>query len=134
MVDEATEIKLDTRLVMAASLIYMSSIDGTIAQQEWGQLKTVVGGDDDLLETALDYVRDTPLESFLNIAPSLLNENQKLCVLLNVYDSLLCDGSTEPEETALFEKFLSKFGVAKNEISSHLDVIFVKNNTKVLGI
>jgi hypothetical protein len=119
---------------MAASLIYMSSIDGTIAQQEWGQLKTVVGGDDDLLETALDYVRDTPLESFLNIAPSLLNENQKLCVLLNVYDSLLCDGSTEPEETALFEKFLSKFGVAKNEISSHLDVIFVKNNTKVLGI
>ena len=57
MADDVAE--LNPSLIMAASLIYMSSIDGTIAQQEWGQLKTVVG-DDDLLEAGLDYVRDTP--------------------------------------------------------------------------
>ena len=54
MADDVAE--LNPSLIMAASLIYMSSIDGTIAQQEWGQLKTVVGGDDDLLEAGLDYV------------------------------------------------------------------------------
>ena len=134
MLDEETTIELDTRLIMAASLIYMSSIDGTIAQQEWGQLKTVVGGDDALLETALDYVRDTPLESFLSEAPSLLDKTQKMCVLLNVYDSLLSDGTIEPEETALFDKFLNKFGVSKNDINPQLEVIFLKNNTKLLGI
>ncbi len=32
-----TAIKLDPKLIMASSLIYMSSVDGTIAQQEWGQ-------------------------------------------------------------------------------------------------
>ena len=134
MLDEETTIELDTRLIMAASLIYMSSIDGTIAQQEWGQLKTVVGGDDALLETALDYVRDTPLESFLSEAPSLLDKTQKMCVLLNVYDSLLSDGTIEPEETALFDRFLNKFDVSKNDINPQLEVIFLKNNTKLLGI
>ena len=132
MVEEST--KLDTRLIMAASLIYMSSIDGTIAQQEWGQLKTVVGGDDELLETALDFVRDTPLDTFLKQAPSLLNDDQKLCVLLNTYDSLLSDGTSEPEELELFDKFLEAFNVKKEDISSHMEVIFIKNNTKLLGI
>ncbi len=132
MVEEST--KLDTRLIMAASLIYMSSIDGTIAQQEWGQLKTVVGGDDELLETALDFVRDTPLDIFLKQAPSLLNDDQKLCVLLNTYDSLLSDGTSEPEELELFDKFLKAFNVKKEDISSHMEVIFIKNNTKLLGI
>ncbi|OUV04025.1 MAG: hypothetical protein CBC42_01130 [Betaproteobacteria bacterium TMED82] len=132
MVEEST--KLDTRLIMAASLIYMSSIDGTIAQQEWGQLKTVVGGDDELLETALDFVRDTPLDIFLKQAPSLLNDDQKLCVLLNTYDSLLSDGTSEPEELELFDKFLEAFNVKKEDISSHMEVIFIKNNTKLLGI
>ena len=134
MLEDETTIKLDPGLVMAARLIYMSSIDGTIAQQEWGQLKTVVGGDDDLLETALDYVRDTPLDSFLKECPSLLDKNQKMCVLLNVYDSLLSDGTIEPEETVLFDRFLNSFDVSKNDINTHLDVIFLKNNTKLLGI
>jgi uncharacterized tellurite resistance protein B-like protein len=125
---------LDTRLVMAASLIYMSSIDGTIAQQEWGQLKTVVGGDDDLLEAGLDYVRDTPLDKFLADAPALLNREQRKCVLLNVYDSLLSDGTIEPEEESLFDKFLDKFEFTRESIKNELDALFVKNNTKVLGI
>ena len=34
MADDVAE--LNPSLIMAASLIYMSSIDGTIAQQEWG--------------------------------------------------------------------------------------------------
>jgi uncharacterized tellurite resistance protein B-like protein len=112
----------------------MSSIDGTIAQQEWGQLKTVVGGDDDLLEAGLDYVRDTPLDKFLQDASPMLNAEQKKCVLLNVYDSLLSDGSIEPEETKLFDKFLDKFGVSKDSLSSDLATLAEKNNTKVVGI
>ena len=75
MADDVAE--LNPSLIMAASLIYMSSIDGTIAQQEWGQLKTVVGGDDDLLEAGLDYVRDTPLDKFLQDASPMLNAEQK---------------------------------------------------------
>ena len=132
MADDVAE--LNPSLIMAASLIYMSSIDGTIAQQEWGQLKTVVGGDDDLLEAGLDYVRDTPLDKFLQDASPMLNAEQKKCVLLNVYDSLLSDGSIEPEETKLFDKFLDQFGVSKDSLSSDLATLAVKNNTKVVGI
>ena len=127
-------IPLNPSLIMAASLIYMSSIDGTIAQQEWGQLKTVVGGDDDLLESGLDYVRDTPLDKFLEDASPMLSTEQKKCVLLNVYDSLLSDGSIEAEETKLFDKFLDKFGVSKDSLSNDLETLTVKNNTKVVGI
>ena len=55
-------------------------------------------------------------------------------MLLNVYDSLLSDGSIEPEETKLFDKFLDKFDVSKDSLSSDLATLAVKNNTKVVGI
>ena len=129
---ENTAIKLDPKLIMAASLIYMSSVDGTIAQQEWGQLKTVVGGDDKLLEKALDYVRETSVDEFLDIASSTLSKEQKICILLNVYDSLHSDEVAEPEELELFEKFLSKFSIEREEINQSLEAIFIKNNLAVL--
>jgi uncharacterized tellurite resistance protein B-like protein len=129
---ENTAIKLDPKLIMAASLIYMSSVDGTIAQQEWGQLKTVVGGDDKLLEKALDYVRETSVDEFLDIASSTLNKEQKICILFNVYDSLHSDEVAEPEELELFEKFLSKLSIEREEINQSLEAIFIKNNLAVL--
>ncbi|OUU00174.1 MAG: hypothetical protein CBC01_00125 [Betaproteobacteria bacterium TMED41] len=129
---ENTAIKLDPKLIMAASLIYMSSVDGTIAQQEWGQLKTVVGGDDKLLEKALDYVRETSVDEFLDIASSTLSKEQKICILFNVYDSLHSDEVAEPEELELFEKFLSKFSIEREEINQSLEAIFIKNNLAVL--
>jgi uncharacterized tellurite resistance protein B-like protein len=127
-----TAIKLDPKLMMASSLIYMSSVDGTIAQQEWGQLKTVVGGDDELLENALDYVRETSVDEFLDLASATLNKEQKICILFNVYDSLHSDEVAEPEELELFERFLNKFSVNREEINQSLEAIFVKNNLSVL--
>ena len=128
-----TAIKLDPKLIMASSLIYMSSVDGTIAQQEWGQLKTVVGGDDELLENALDYVRETSVDEFLDIASSTLNKEQKICILFNIYDSLHSDEVAEPEELELFESFLNKFSINREEINQSLEAIFVKNNLSVLS-
>ena len=128
-----TAIKLDPKLIMASSLIYMSSVDGTIAQQEWGQLKTVVGGDDKLLENALDYVRETSVSEFLDVASSTLNKEQKICILFNIYDSLHSDEVAEPEELELFERFLSKFSINREEINQSLEAIFVKNNLSVLS-
>ncbi len=128
-----TAIKLDPKLIMASSLIYMSSVDGTIAQQEWGQLKTVVGGDDKLLENALDYVRETSVNEFLDVASSTLNKEQKICILFNIYDSLHSDEVAEPEELELFERFLSKFSINREEINQSLEAIFVKNNLSVLS-
>ena len=129
---ENTAMKLDPKLMMASSLIYMSSVDGTIAQQEWGQLKTVVGGDDDLLENALDYVRETSVDEFLDIASSTLNKEQKICILFNIYDSLHSDEVAEPEEVELFDRFLKKFSINREEINQALEAIFVKNNLSVL--
>ena len=40
----------------------------------------------------------------------------------------------EDKETVLFDRFLNSFDVSKNDINTHLDVIFLKNNTKLLGI
>jgi len=128
-----TAIKLDPKLIMASSLIYMSSVDGTIAQQEWGQLKTVVGGDDKLLENALDYVRETSVDEFLDVASSTLNKEQKICILFNIYDSLHSDEVAEPEELEVFERFLSKFSINREEIIQSLEAIFVKNNLSVLS-
>ena len=132
MVDDSS-VKFEPMLMMASSLIYMSSVDGTIAQQEWGQLKTVVRGNDQLLEKALDFVRETSVEDFLEIASNSLSKDQKVCILLNVYDSLHSDEVAEPEELELFDRFLSKFSIPKEELQQSLDAIFVKNNLSVLS-
>jgi hypothetical protein len=47
---------------------------------------------------------------------------------------LLSDGTIEPEEESLFDKFLEKFEFTRESIKNELDALFVKNNTKVIGI
>ncbi len=41
------------RKVLATAIIFMASADGTISAEAWGQLRSVIGSDEDVLETAL---------------------------------------------------------------------------------
>ena len=84
--------KLSPRLALAVGLLFMMSADGEIESEEIGQLQSVVGGDGDLIQSAIKYLRSTKYEQFLSDASVLLNSQQKLSVLINMADSLLSDG------------------------------------------
>ncbi len=136
--------KMTPHLAFATSLLYMMSADGEIDNEEVGHLLSVLGGQDDgrgsigvgaqsqaLLDSALKYRRKNSIDTFLQEAAPLLSDAQKMCILVNLIDSSLVDGQPEPEEQALFGKFLNAFGVSEERFRPFFEVIMLKNDRQV---
>ena len=109
----------------------MMAADGEIESEEIGQLQSVVGGDQELISTAVKYLRSVKYEQFLADAAALLNERQKLCLLINMADSLLSDGRAEQSEQQAFGKALSQFGMTEDGFKVYFETLAIKNNRSV---
>ena len=136
--------KMTPHLAFATSLIYMMSADGEIDHEEIGHLLSVLGGSDQgngtvgvgaqnqaLLDSAVKYRRKNSVETFLQEAAPLLSDAQKMCILVNLIDSSLSDGQPEPQEQALFGKFLQAFGVSEERFRPFFEIIVLKNDRTV---
>ena len=97
-------IELTPFLSLAVALLYMLMADGAIDDHESSQLQAVIGGNQDVLELAFEYVETISLDQFLKDAPALLSNEDKLCILCNLCDCLLADGVCEQVEEELFQK------------------------------
>jgi len=122
---------LTPRLSLAVGLLFMMAADGQVEEEEVGQLRSVVGGDQELIQTAVKYLRSVKYEQFLIDAASLLNEDQKLCLLINMADSLLSDGRAELSEQQTFSKALAQFGLSEDAFKPHFETIALKNNRAI---
>lgn len=126
-------LELSPPLVLAASLLYMMASDGDIDEAESSQLQSVLGDNEELLSCAISYVQSVPLDQFLKEAPDGLNEPDKLCILTNVCDSLLSDGSAAAAELDLFARLLSGFQIPDQTFAPYYQAIALKNDKSVLG-
>jgi uncharacterized tellurite resistance protein B-like protein len=102
--------KLTPKLALATGLLFMMAADGQIEEEEIGHLQSVLGSDEQLIQSAIKYLRAVPYDQFLTEANALLNPQQKLCVLVNMADSLLSDGRAAPSEQNAFNKALAGAG------------------------
>ncbi|MFM2056311.1 MAG: hypothetical protein RLY71_696 [Pseudomonadota bacterium] len=136
--------KMSPHLAFATSLLYMMSADGEIDHEEIGHLLSVLGGQDQgggtigvgaqnqaLLDNAVKYRKKNSIDTFLQEAAPLLSDAQKMCILVNLIDSSLADGQPEPEEQALFGKFMQAFGIAETRFRPFFEVIVLKNDRTV---
>jgi uncharacterized tellurite resistance protein B-like protein len=124
-------IKLNPYLSLAVGLLYMMASDGQIEEEEVGQLRTVFGEDDAVIQTALKYLKSSSLDQFLTESAAVMNEQQKLCVLINMADSLLSDGRAEPNEQALFNRAMTAYGMTEATFGPYFQTIMIKNNRSV---
>lgn len=124
---------LTPRIAFAVGLLFMTSVDGAIEQEEFGVLLANLHGDERLLDDAMSYGKATKFDDYLLASASLLSEPQKICILLNLADALLSDGRAAPQEQALFERFLRGWGISRSAFQPHLDVIVKKNDHSVLA-
>ena len=127
----STPPALTPRLSLAVGLLFMMAADGQVEEEEIGQLRSVVGGDNELIQTAVKYLRSVKYEQFLVDAAALLNEDQKLCLLINMADSLLSDGRAELSEQQTFGKALAQFGLSEDAFKPHFATIALKNNRAI---
>ena len=123
--------QLTPKLALAAGLLYTMASDGQIEQEEIGQLQSVIGRDEQLIKTAVNYMRAVPYEQFLTAANALLNPQQKLCVLINMADSLLSDGRAAAAEQAAFNNALTGFGMTEDGFKVYFETLAVKNNRSI---
>lgn len=136
--------QMTPHLAFVTALLYMMSADGEIDKEEVGHLLSVIGGQDQdngtigvgaqnqaLLDNALKYRRKNSVDTFLREATPLLSDAQKMCILVNLIDSSLSDGTAEPEEQTLFNKILQAFNVPEERFRPFFEVIVLKNDRSV---
>ena len=125
--DTAVTNALTPQVALAASVLYMMSADGSMAAEEVGQLQVVIGQSQALLKASLKYVKEIKFHQFIKLATPLLNQPQRLCVLMNVCDSMLADGRIDILEKDLFKRMLAEFGVSEANFNGHFKNLFLKN-------
>ncbi|MDM8559755.1 TerB family tellurite resistance protein [Candidatus Parabeggiatoa sp. HSG14] len=135
--------EMNPHFAFATSLIYMIGADGKVENEEVGQLLAVLGGEDNggtigvgannkqLLDRAFRYQQKNSVDHFLTEAAPLLTDAQKMCVLTNLLDSSLSDGTAAPEEQELFSKFLQAFDISEDRFKPFFEVIALKNDRGV---
>jgi uncharacterized tellurite resistance protein B-like protein len=127
-------------VAFVVAMTHMAGADNVYKQEEEGSLaallpQTGLGGMSyEMLAREVEfYLSQASLGQFLNEAPLILNEDQKLCILLNMLDSALADGDFPPEEEALFNQFLQAFHISKEQIKPYLQSIAIKNRLSVFN-
>lgn len=126
--------RLTPHLVLASALLHMMASDGKIEEAESSQLQSVLGGDQHVMNVAVQYTKAVPLNQFLIDAHQVLDKTSSLCVLTNVCDSLLADGSAGPDELALFDRMKAAWGVDTAVFEPYQQAIALKNNDSVMGV
>jgi uncharacterized tellurite resistance protein B-like protein len=126
-------IQLTPMLSLAVALLYMMTADGDIEEHESSQLQAVLGGNDEALELAMEYVETCPLTQFLKESPPQLSEADRLCILCNACDSVMSDGKIESAELAMFQQMSEAFGVSAQAFAPYFKAIEFKNNKSILG-
>jgi len=135
--------QMTPHLAFAISLIYCMGADGEFDNEEVGHLLSVLGGESQggsigvgannkaLLDSAIRYVLANPPEKFLETAVPILTDAQRICILTNMIDSALSDGTPEAEEQALIGKFQNAFGISDERFRPFFEVIMLKHDRSV---
>ncbi len=124
---------LTPRLCVVAAILYMMAVDTDISEYEASQLQAVVGTDADTLKRAIAYSEKNSVDQFLKDAPALLDQRVRLCLLMNVCDSLMADGVMVAAEEQLFNRMLAAMGFAKASFQPYFDAITIKDKTSIFG-
>lgn len=122
----------------ATSMLYIIAADGEINENEVGQLIAALGGEQmggvntrDLLKNASKYIKSNSVETFLGEVSSNLTEDQKLCILVNIADTLYADGNADVSEQEMFNKFFAAFGMSEEAFMPYFNAVVVKNKKSV---
>jgi len=128
-------LEITPRRALVMSLFYCMGADGEIDPEEVGHLMSVLGRDAtrEELDRCLRHARSTPPERFLEETAPKLNEQQRLCILLNMIDSAMADGEAEAGERDLIARFQQAFGFDDAKLGPYFQALVAKNDRTVLG-
>jgi len=119
---------LTPRIAFASALIYMINADGKIEPHEISRLVTALKNDRELLELANRYTKLNSIDEFLVNCQQVLDKEQQLSVLVNLYDAILSTREPAMQELELFNRFMQTFSYDEQQFAPYFHSIAVKNN------
>jgi uncharacterized tellurite resistance protein B-like protein len=126
------DLTLNPYLGLAASAVYMVAADGELPDEEIGALVVLFGGDQQIIEDGVEYIKqNNDLDGLINQLNGMLNGEQKEALLVNLLDILLSDGEANASEQELFFKFADVFGFEQSDLEGHFNSIVLKNNKAI---
>ncbi|MFA6567571.1 MAG: TerB family tellurite resistance protein [Victivallales bacterium] len=117
--------------MLAVSLMYVSSCDSKISEDEDRCILEIFRDNKPVLGSALAYYKAHRYEEFLGNIGSL-SENQKLCILSNMVEIAMKDSSLQRTEQEYLRKFVEASGLKEEQYKAINSVLYVKNSTGVL--
>lgn len=116
---------------LAVALMYVSSCDTKITEDEDRCIVEIFKDNKPVLGHALTYFKTHRYEEFLeNIG--CLNENQKLCILANMIEIAMKDAALHRSEQEYLKRFIEAAGLKDEQYKAIRSVLYVKNWTGVL--
>ena len=130
------EIKLTPKIAYVVNMLYMSSADGIIEQEEITYLLTILHGDLKLIRTAEKYMKQSEkkglnFDDFLEESSKLLSLEQKETILINLIDMMYSDNEIEAHEEKLLKYILEKYDIDENKFNLYKNFIVKKNNYSI---
>lgn len=86
-----------------------------------------------LIGRALAYVERTPIAVFAREAAEVLDETQRLCVLLNMADHSVADGRLDPRERDFLREVQAAFALPDTRVRPYFEAIALKNIRSAFG-
>ena len=123
------DLTLTPELALAAGMLYVVAADGHLTEAERNDLAKVIPNDK-LLDRGLDYCRRVPTTDFATACVALLDEDQRLCLMLNMVDAAMADGNIADEERELLANFQDAFGITADTLAPHLRTLACKNDRR----
>lgn len=130
----AAPLEITPRRALVVSLVQCMGSDGEIDPEEVAHLVSVLGrtATRDELDRCLKYAKSTPTDAFLQEAVPKLNQQQRLCILLNMIDSAMADGEAEAGERDLIIRYQRAFGLDDATMEPYFNALVAKNDRGVL--
>lgn len=116
---------------MAAALMFASTVDGEISEVEDQYIKRICNGRDADLQAALAFYKAHDIASLPGELGHLSHE-QRLCIVANLCEACMADGTLRSCEQELVWNFASALGVERGEYETVRDVLLLKNRVAVL--
>jgi uncharacterized tellurite resistance protein B-like protein len=117
---------------LAAALMHVAMADGKVAPEEDRYIVAACQGDQAILQAALAYFKNHSYAKLLADLKGTLGHEQQLCILANLMELGMSDGTLRSGEQQLMRDFVEAMGLSEDELETIRQVLIIKNRTSIL--
>jgi len=116
---------------LAAALMFLATADNKIAQCEDDYIRKTFCDNDEILKAGLEYYKSHSYDEVI-AELSGLDHQQALCVLANMTELSMSDGTFSSRQQKMIWKFAQAVNLTHDEYQTVKDVLLLKNQLVVL--